>query len=43
MKKYSILTFNFNNYEIFREPLEVDPECEYVYVTDNPNFKSNRK
>ena len=41
MKKYSILTFNFNNYEIFREPLEVDPECEYVYVTDNPKFKSN--
>lgn len=41
MKKYSILTFNFNNYEIFREPLKVDPECEYVYVTDNPNFKSN--
>lgn len=41
MKKYSILTFNFNNYEIFREPLEIDPDCEYVYVTDNPNFKSN--
>lgn len=41
MKKYSILTFNFGNYEIFREPEEVDEECEYVYVTDNPNLKSN--
>lgn len=40
MKKYSILTFNFNNYEIFRDPIEVDPDCEYVYVTDNPKFKS---
>ena len=41
MKKYSILTFNFGNYEIFREPEEIDEDCEYVYVTDNPNLKSN--
>lgn len=33
--KYSILTFNFNNYELFREPNEIDIECDYVYVTDN--------
>ena len=41
MKKYSVLTFNFGNYEIFREPEEVDEDCEYIYVTDNPNLKSN--
>ncbi len=41
MKKYSILTFNFGNYEVFREPEEVDENCEYVYITDNPNLKSN--
>lgn len=41
MKKYSILTFNFGNYEVFREPEEIDEDCEYVYVTDNPNLKSN--
>ena len=26
--------YNFNGYEQFREPDNVDPECEYVYVTD---------
>lgn len=41
MKKYSILTFNFGNYEVFKEPEEIDEDCEYVYVTDNPNLKSN--
>lgn len=33
--------YNFNNYEPLREPLEIDPECEYIYITDNPNLKSN--
>lgn len=42
MKKYSILTFNFNNYEIMREPEELDEDCEYIYVTDNPNLKSDK-
>ena len=41
-KKYSILQYNFNNYEIFSEPEILDPECEYVYVTDNPNLRSNK-
>ena len=41
-KKYSILTFNFNNYEIMREPEELDPECEYIYVTDNEKLKSDK-
>lgn len=40
MKKYSILTFNFNNYEILREPAEVDDDCEYVLVTDDKSISS---
>ena len=38
MKKYTILAYNFNGYEIMREPREVDPECDYVYVTDNASL-----
>lgn len=34
--------YNFNNYELFREPYELDEDCEYVYVTDNKNLKSNK-
>lgn len=34
MKKYSVLTFVFGNYENIREPKTVDPNCEYVLVTD---------
>ena len=37
--KYSVLMYNFNDYEIMREPQEIDPECEYIYVTDNPIYK----
>ncbi len=40
--KYSILSYNFCNYEILREPLEIDPNAEYIYVTDNPNLKSDK-
>lgn len=43
MKLYSVLTYNFNDYEILREPSEIDPACEYVYVTDNPKFKDCTK
>ena len=43
MKKYSVLMYNFNNYEIMREPKEVDPECEYIYVTDNPKYQNETK
>lgn len=42
-KKYSILCYNFNNYEIIREPEEIDPECEYIYVTDNPDLQKQTK
>lgn len=41
--KYSILMYNFNDYEIMREPEEIDPECEYIYVTDNPKLQEQTK
>ncbi len=40
--KYSILMYNFNDYEIMREPEEIDPECDYIYVTDNESIKSDK-
>ena len=40
--KYSILMYNFNNYEILRDPLEIDDEAEYIYVTDNKTLKSDK-
>ena len=43
MYKYSVLIYNFNNYEIMREPREIDPECEYIYVTDNPDLQKQTK
>lgn len=42
MKKYTILMYNFGRYEIMREPEEMDPECEYIYVTDDPSCKSDK-
>lgn len=41
MKKYTILTFIFGDYELPREPLEISDACEYILVTDNENLKSN--
>lgn len=36
MAKYTILSFNFNGYDKLREPLFVDPDAEYIYITDHP-------
>lgn len=41
MHKYTILTLIFNNYEPIRDPLVIDPNAEYVCVTDDPNLKSD--
>ena len=41
MKKYSVLTFIFGEYELLREPLSVSDDCEYVAVTDNHNLTSD--
>lgn len=40
--KYSIITACFGNYDSFKEPKEIDPDCEYIYVTDNRELKSNK-
>ena len=39
--KYSVITTNFNNYEILRDPLETDDNAEYICLTDNKDLKSN--
>ena len=31
----------FNNYDLLREPEEVDENAEYICITDNPELKSN--
>lgn len=36
--KYSILTCVFGDYELLKKPLNIDPECEYVCVTDRENI-----
>ena len=37
--KYSILTCVFGDYEVLRQPLNPDPECEYVCVTDREDIE----
>lgn len=41
--KYSVLTYNINNYEILHEiPQEcINPEIEYIYVTDDHSITSS--
>lgn len=39
-KYYTVLTYIFNNYEFVHEVENVDPEAEYVLVTDDPHLKS---
>ena len=40
--KFSVLVYNFNNYEVLHEIPEgcKNPDAEYIYVTDNPDLKS---
>lgn len=40
---YTILSFNFGDYDILREPKVVDPNAEYVYVTDRPTKSTHWK
>lgn len=37
-KKYSVVTAIFGNYDILRQPLIIDPDCEYICITDNLNL-----
>lgn len=39
--RYSILTYNFNNYELLREVQNPQDDVEYIYVTDDPTMTSN--
>lgn len=41
MKRYSVLTYIFNGYEKLREVEEVDPEAEYICITDDADMKSD--
>lgn len=41
MDKYSILTYNFNNYEVLHEVLCPSPNAEYCYITDDKSITSN--
>jgi len=34
MPKYTIISFCFGNYDILREPSKIDPNAEYIFVTD---------
>lgn len=34
MKTYTVLSFNFNDYDKMRQPKVVDPDAHYVFVTD---------
>ena len=38
--RYTVLTYNFGEYETFREIGNKDPEAEYVLVTDNTSVSS---
>lgn len=37
--KYCVVTYIFNNYEILKDPLEVDPDCDYYCITDDSTLK----
>lgn len=41
MKRYSVLTFIFNNYDVVHEIEHKDPDAEYILVTDDPNTHSD--
>ena len=40
MKKYSVITFLFNHYDLLREPLVIDENADYYCITDDKNLKS---
>lgn len=39
--RYSIITYNFNNYELLREVQNPQDDVEYIYVNDDPTMTSN--
>ena len=41
MKKYAVVTFMFNDYDILRDPLVVDENFDYYCLTDDKKLNSN--
>ena len=41
MKKYAVVTFMFNGYDILREPLVVDEDFDYYCLTDDKSLVSD--
>jgi hypothetical protein len=41
MKKYAVITFMFNNYDLLREPLVADGNFDYYCLTDDKQLVSN--
>ena len=40
MKKYAVVTFLFNQYDLLREPLVIDENADYYCITDDKELKS---
>jgi len=38
--RYTILTYIFNNYEFVREPWIIDPDADYLLITDDKSLSS---
>ena len=41
MKKYAVITFMLNNYDLLREPLVIDNNFDYYCLTDDKSLNSN--
>ena len=41
MLKYTILSYNFNGYDLIREPFIADQNAVYKYVTDHSVISKN--
>lgn len=41
MKKYAVITFLFNHYDLLREPIMADEKVDYYCLTDDKNLKSD--
>ena len=41
MNKYCVVTCIFNDYDLVREPLVIDNNCDYYLFTDNKNLTSD--
>ena len=40
-KRYTVLTYIINRYEVVHEILEKDPEAEYLLITDDASLTSD--